>query len=167
MVHKDWDIPIRMWREMGMVKKKYNIIKVPDMVFNSIHLLQVEILLHGVNSFQAPWIRDLLNSGRMPPSKGNVIAVGIICLALLTSGKTKEEINQMHKEEVIAFLEKNGYSLPQKWSNWYSWKNVWTWSVLDVVKRDLVVKIKWLSEPGTCFTKDARLFTLGRNLGQP
>jgi len=95
----------------------YANIKIPKATHNSILLLQVEILWRGIDSFKAPWIKDLLKSNsRQLVSKGNITGAGIICLTLFVGGKTKEEINRMSKDEVVTFLKENGYSLPPEWS---------------------------------------------------
>lgn len=99
-----------------MAKNKYHVVRIPKVAYNAIQLIQTEILIHGIAKIKSPWIKDLLSSGRLPPSKGDIFGISTICLALIIGDKTKEEINQMSKNEVVAFLKDNGYTLPTKWS---------------------------------------------------
>ena len=88
-------------------------VKLPKVSYQSLQLLQTEMIVHGTKALPR-WMQDLVISSR-GITKEDLLETAIVSLALIAIGKTKEEISQMSKDEVIKLLQENRYPLPPKW----------------------------------------------------
>lgn len=88
-------------------------LKVPKPAYGTMEAIQSLLTLKGVECLPK-WAQTLLKPNK-PPTKGAILGISIIALALIQQGKTTDEIKRMTKEEVKDILEQGGYEIPQQW----------------------------------------------------